>query len=292
MNELPKPMIQALELMEEKNIRVDEVPNHLKPAFDLCEHHHLAGIATRYGSEPTQPKQILKHVSELQHGDILMLRNEGYEVQSVGKAPVGAIPSGIQVQAKGCQILTYPRDAQVVVFDGPIPVRETCREYQINSDGEDKLNWHRMGESTIPPEPDELAKSSGMTWQEAAERMKRMFEQGVKYTSQRKIAKKFVCSSRTINTAVHSSLRLKKWAGLDKQSKPRAKTLTAPITDRTPLSPELSPEDEASISEYRETANEEKLTFFDALSPSEQVWFLDNPEKHGLDDTPKSWPKV
>ena len=149
MRQLPKPMIRALELMEEKNIRVDEVPNHLKPAFDLCEHHHLAGIATRYGSEPTQPKQILKHVSELQHGDILMLRNEGYEVQSVGKAPVGAIPSGIQVQAKGCQILTYPRDAQVVVFDGQILVRETWREYQINSDGEAALNWHRMGESEV-----------------------------------------------------------------------------------------------------------------------------------------------
>jgi biotin operon repressor len=292
MNELPKPMIQALELMEEKNIRVDEVPNHLKPAFDLCEHHHLAGIATRYGSEPTQPKQILKHVSELQHGDILMLRNEGYEVQSVGKAPVGAIPSGIQVQAKGCQILTYPRDAQVVVFDGPIPVRETCREYQINSDGEDKLNWHRMGESTIPPEPDELAKSSGMTWQEAAERMKRMFEQGVKYTSQRKLADAIGCSPATINNAIRETPSLHNWARYKKSSKPKAQSINEVVTDRTAQGRELSPDNYASINEYRETANEEELTFFDALPPSEQVWFLDNTEKHGLEDTPKSWPKV
>jgi hypothetical protein len=144
MRQLPKPMIRALELMAEKNIRVDDVSDELKPAFDLCDHDHLAGIATRYGSEPTQPKQILKPVSELQPGDVLKISRDGYQVESISQSPMG-----IQVQAKGCKLLRYRRNALVDVLDGQIPVRETWREYQINSDGEAALNWHRMGESEV-----------------------------------------------------------------------------------------------------------------------------------------------
>jgi hypothetical protein len=130
----------------------------------------------------------------------------------------------------------------------------------------------------------------GMTWQKAAERMKRLRDRGDQWTSQHKLAKQFGCSSGTINKAIKNTPELQNWAQQEPAS-PKAQSLTPfkkgegyiePVTDRT-LDPRASgPADDAAIQEHleREDLTPAERAFFNGLSREDQLAFLDDPDKY------------
>jgi hypothetical protein len=131
-------------------------------------------------------------------------------------------------------------------------------------------------------EKEPAGSAAGMTWQEAADRMNRLREQGALWTSQQKLAKTFGCSSGTINKAIRLTPALHTWAKRQTEVAPRAQSLNEVVLDRTPQSRELSPDDEFAIREYRERKGltpEERL-FFDGLSTEDQLDFLNDPDQH------------
>lgn len=117
-----------------------------------------------------------------------------------------------------------------------------------------------------------------MTWQEAAERLERLREQGEPWTSQRAMADKLKCSAATVGRAIEQTPELKTWAA--PAGKPRAQSMTAVVTDGTAQSRELSPEDNAAIREFIETAEPEVKAWFLSLPVDEQLAHLDDPERH------------
>jgi hypothetical protein len=132
---------------------------------------------------------------------------------------------------------------------------------------------------------------AGMTWQDAAERMKRLRAQGEPWTSQHKLAKQFGCSSRTIHKAIQNTPELKSWAKQQTEAAPKAQSLTPwkrgeghidVVTDRTPDPRALIPEDEVAIREYleRDDLKPEERAFFNSLSRNGQLDFLNDPDRH------------
>jgi len=120
--------------------------------------------------------------------------------------------------------------------------------------------------------------TGGMSWQEAAERLERLRQQGEPYTSQQKFAKQFGCAPATINKAIRNTPSLKVWAKVDPT--PKAQSINEVVTDSTAQNRELGPEDEAAIREYleRDDITPEERAFFNGLSPADQLIFLDDPD--------------
>lgn len=113
--------------------------------------------------------------------------------------------------------------------------------------------------------------SSGMTWQDAADRMKRLRGQGYPWTSQPRMAKRFHCSSFTINKAIRNTPELHAWTKHQPATSPRAR----PVSDGTAKSTETDPADEAAIREYLESdLSLEERAFFNGLSTEDKIWFL------------------
>jgi hypothetical protein len=81
----------------------------------------------------------------------------------------------------------------------------------------------------------------GMPWQEAAERLERLRAQGEAYTSRREYAKRFVCSSSTIQKAIRETPSLRPWASRKRKSAPRAQSLNEVVIDNTPQQHEPDP---------------------------------------------------
>ncbi len=74
-------------------------------------------------------------------------------------------------------------------------------------------------------------KSEGkMTWQDAADRMKRLRDQGEPFTSYRTLADNFECSTFTINKAIKNTPGLQAWAKRP-PAVPRAQSLNPVVTD-------------------------------------------------------------
>lgn len=120
----------------------------------------------------------------------------------------------------------------------------------------------------------------GMSWQEVAERMELLRSQGEPYTSQHKLARRFGCSSGTINKAIKETPSLGKWAER-KAAAPRAQSLNDVVTDRMAQSSEPNSEDEAAIREYLERdLSLDERAFFNSLSRVDQIYFLNDPDKH------------
>jgi len=118
----------------------------------------------------------------------------------------------------------------------------------------------------------------GMAWEKAAARLERLRKQGEPFTSQAKLAEAFGCSPGTINKAIHNTDSLHEWA--KRRPEPRAQSLNAPVTDQTSQSRELDPAEGAAIREFVEGADPETKAWFLALSPDDQIRYLDDPEKH------------
>jgi hypothetical protein len=119
-----------------------------------------------------------------------------------------------------------------------------------------------------------------MTWQEAAERLKRLRDQGKPWTSQHEMARQFRCSSGTINKAIRETPDLRNWAKRQNAATPRAQSINDVVTDRTAQSRELDPEDEVAIREFIEKADPETKSWFLALSRENQLQVVNDPDKH------------
>lgn len=126
-----------------------------------------------------------------------------------------------------------------------------------------------------PAEP-----KANMTWQEAAERMKRLRDQGEPWTSQHKLSERFGCSSGTINKALRKTPELQRWATRQTVATPRAQSLNEVVTDHTAQNVELAPEDNAAIREFIEQADPETKAWFLSLKAEDQLAFLDDPDNH------------
>jgi hypothetical protein len=133
------------------------------------------------------------------------------------------------------------------------------------------------------PNPQASAEeTTGITWQQAAERLNRLRQQGEPWTSQRKLAKQLGCSSATINKAIHETPSLHAWAKHQTAATPKAQSLNEVVTDSTAQSREPDPADDAAIREYLERdLTPEERAFFNGLSREDQLDFLDDPDKHG-----------
>jgi hypothetical protein len=135
-----------------------------------------------------------------------------------------------------------------------------------------------------PAEP-----AGGMTWQEAAERMKRLRDQGEPWTSQHNLADQFRCSSATINKAIKNTPDLQAWVKPQEAAAPKAQSLSGwkpgvgyidVVTDSTAQSRELDPADEVAIREFIEQADPETKAWFLALTPNKQLEVVNDPDKH------------
>jgi hypothetical protein len=136
---------------------------------------------------------------------------------------------------------------------------------------------------TKPPDADDTEKSSDMTWQETAERLEELRGQGEKFTSQQKLADAIGSTKGKVHNAIHKTPSLYEWAGLGKQSKPKAQSITEVVTDRTAQSREISVEDDVSIREFIENAEPKNKAWFQSLSTENQLKYL----KLQLDDHDK-----
>ncbi|HKI33597.1 MAG TPA: hypothetical protein VKA46_17210 [Gemmataceae bacterium] len=147
--------------------------------------------------------------------------------------------------------------------------------------------------ATHTPEPESSeqpntssAEPTGMSWQEVVERLQRLRTQGEPFTSQKKLADVFGCSSYTINKAIKETPALHVWAKARsaKQSTaaPRAQSLNDVVTDRTAQNRELDPADDVAIREYleREDLTSAERAFFNSLTQEDQLDFLNDPDKH------------
>jgi hypothetical protein len=122
---------------------------------------------------------------------------------------------------------------------------------------------------------------AGMTWKEAAERLKQLRNQGSPWSSYNKLSKQMGCSPRTIFKAVQNTPELKIWA-LRQTATPKAQSFNDVVIDRTAQGREPDPADDAAIREYleREDLTPEERAFFNGLSREDQVMFLDDPDKY------------
>jgi hypothetical protein len=112
--------------------------------------------------------------------------------------------------------------------------------------------------------------------------MERLRAQGDPWTSQRRLAELFDCSSATINKAIRETPELQTWAKRQTATAPKAQSLNPVVTDRTAQDRELDPADDVAIREYleREDLPPEERAFFNGLSREDQLEFLDDPDKH------------
>jgi hypothetical protein len=119
----------------------------------------------------------------------------------------------------------------------------------------------------------------GMPWQEAAERMERLQKQGAAFTSQQQLANDFHCGVATISKAIKRTPSLQDWAQKPGGS-PKSQSINAVVTDCTAQSRELNPEDDAAVREFIELADPEVKAWFLALSPEDQLAYVNDPDKH------------
>jgi len=155
---------------------------------------------------------------------------------------------------------------QISVAVSPVPTEPAA------ADGAGQLERQPAAEAAIKP---------GMSWQDAAERMERLRQQGEPWTSQHKMASAFGCSSGTINRAIRETPSLHDWAkARSAPAAPKAQSLNEVVCDRTAQSVEPDPADEAAIREYIESADAETRAWFLSLSPADQLAVLDDPDKH------------
>jgi hypothetical protein len=130
--------------------------------------------------------------------------------------------------------------------------------------------------------------ATSMTWQDAAERMKRLYARGEPWPGHRELSDRLGCSPATTHKAIQNTPELQAWAKRP-DAAPRAvgqahlrreQQVTDVVIDRTPQSRELDPADEAMISEFIEGADPETKAWFLALIVEDQLAYLDDPDKH------------
>jgi hypothetical protein len=150
-------------------------------------------------------------------------------------------------------------------------------------DSADAIEYLRLNTDS-PSWPDnelvgaEHAPTANMSWQDAAERMERLRQQGEPFSSQHKLARQIGCSSATISKAIRRRQSLKAWANVE--GVPKAQSINDVVTDSTAQDRELGPEDEAAIREFVESADAEAKAWFLAMPTAEQLAYLNDPDSH------------
>lgn len=174
------------------------------------------------------------------------------------------------------EIADWPLQQLCDLVNGPIE-KSPKPEFQESGAacGEDQTG-QSMTETApeLPPQ---------MKWQEAAERLKRLRQQGESFTSYRKLADQIGCSASTIHKAIINEQSLSGWAKRDKN--PKAQSFNDVVADKTPQSRELSPEEDYRIREYleRDDLTEKDRALFNGMRPLDQIAYLDKLESL-LDD--------
>ncbi|MCC6126015.1 MAG: hypothetical protein IT426_13705 [Pirellulales bacterium] len=125
-----------------------------------------------------------------------------------------------------------------------------------------------------------------VTWQDAAEQLKRLYERGEPWTSYRKLANLFSCSTQTLHKAIQETPSLQIWAKKSDKTIPRAQSINPVITDRVAQNRELNPEDEAAIREFIEKADPETKAWFLSLSTEKQLEVVTDLDTHLTDNGP------
>jgi hypothetical protein len=129
-----------------------------------------------------------------------------------------------------------------------------------------------------PQFPPTLA-TAGRSWRDVADRLERLRKQGEPFTSQHQLANQLGCSSGTINKAIRHMPSLKAWAQRPEVD-PRAQSLNEVLTDRTAQRRELDPADDAAIREFIEAAEPATRAWFLAMTPEDQLDYLNDPDNH------------
>src|SRR5262249_24756181 len=113
------------------------------------------------------------------------------------------------------------------------------------------------GEAAAAPDSvsSERPDKPSMTWQEAAERLKRRCAQGEPWTSYRKLAEQLTCSPSVVYKAIQQTPELHSWAKRLTAAAPTAQSINDAVTDSKAQHRELNPEDDAAIREYIESAD-------------------------------------
>ena len=79
------------------------------------------------------------------------------------------------------------------------------------------------------------------------------------------------------------------WSNSKRPTTPKARSINAVVTDNAPQDREANPADEAAIREYLEQDDllPDERAFFNSLSRDDQIAFLDDSDKHSLDESPR-----
>jgi hypothetical protein len=128
---------------------------------------------------------------------------------------------------------------------------------------------------------------AGRTWQEAAERMKRLCAQGEPWTSYRDLAERLACSTATISKAISRTPELQAWAKPEGAAAPRIQNLNDRLIGRKHLAQQREPDppDDAAEAELRkvfEEADPDERAFLNSIrgGPQDyQLWYIQQPKK-------------
>jgi hypothetical protein len=130
--------------------------------------------------------------------------------------------------------------------------------------------------------------ATSMTWQDAAERMKRLCARGEPWPGHRELANRFGCSAATIHKATQKTPELQAWSkrpdaaprAIGQAHLRREQQVTDVVTDRTPQGREPDPEDQAAIREFIERADPDTKAWFLALTVEDQLDVVNDTDKH------------
>jgi hypothetical protein len=121
--------------------------------------------------------------------------------------------------------------------------------------------------------------SPRMSWQDAAQQLERLRQQGLPYTDQRDLADRMGCSVGTINNAIARTESLHPWArkpeGALADGAPRAQSMNEVVADQTAQGREPNPEDDVA---YREL-----IELIERADPQAKAWLLALPRELQLD---------
>ncbi len=240
---LPKSVYELLELLSSVGGRMPDakIPGHLRNALHICQR---------------QPPRIVR-------------------VSVAGQLVAPTVEPTIwklTPEGQGDLAFYHETEAERTTAEAegatqpPLPKEPFSRRLTVDLDGM----------SATPPG----VTPAGMPWRTAAERMEQLRSKGEPFTSQQMLAKQLGCSSATINKAISNTPSLRNWAERNAAA-PRAQSLSDVVTDRTAQSSVPRPEDDAAIREYLERdLDPAERAFFNDLSRENQLFFLNDPDKH------------
>ena len=149
------------------------------------------------------------------------------------------------------------------------------------------------GRGALPAPATTEGPETGMSWQDARDRMERLRAQGEPWTSYQKLAAQIGCSTATLYKAIQRTPELSTWAGRQPAAAPRAQSISDVVTDHTAQSTEPDPADDvaAQLRKAVEEAGPDERAFLHemgAASREFQCWYIDQ-TKNAQSEHRKKW---